>query len=131
MNGHSPGLIYYGSNDLGLDICLGSDLDMLSLLWGCAKIGFELVPTNSMLLAHLNANQGGLGLLNTSHKAAPNFVISMMTCQRGILQGFQINNNTKPINLNNSIADLFDRNNNPTSDCLTQYFQLLPYIACI
>jgi hypothetical protein len=84
-----------------------------------------------MLIAHLNTNQGGLGLLNASHKAATNFVINMMTCQQRILQGFQINKDTKPIYLHDSIADLFDRNNNPTSDCLTQYFQLLSHIARI
>jgi hypothetical protein len=89
------------------------------------------LPTYSMLIAHLNTSRGGLGLLNASNKAAPNFVISMMTCRQCILQGFQINKDTKPINLHYSIADLFDRNKNPTSDCLTQYFQLLPYIAPI
>jgi hypothetical protein len=77
------------------------------------------LPTYSMLIAHLNTNQGGLGLLNASHKATPNFVTSMMTCQQRILQGFQINKDTKPIYLHDSIADLFDRNNNSTSDCLT------------
>jgi hypothetical protein len=82
------------------------------------------LPTYSMLIAHLNTNQGGLGLLKASHKATPNFVISMMTCQQRMLQGFQINKDTKPIYLHYSIADLFDRNNKPTSDCLTGYFHL-------
>ncbi len=84
-----------------------------------------------MLIAHLNTNQGGLGLLNASHKAAPNFVINMMTCRQRILQGFQINKDTKPIYLHDSIADHFGRNNNPTSDCLTQYLQLFPHIVHI
>ncbi len=39
----SPGLVYYRSNDLGVDFCLGLDLAMLPLLLGCAKIRFKLV----------------------------------------------------------------------------------------
>jgi hypothetical protein len=85
----------------------------------------------SMLIAHLNTNRGGLGLLNASHKAAPNFVINIMTCRQRNLQGFQIKKDTTPIYLHDSIAGFFDSNNNPTSDCLTRYFQLLPHIARI
>jgi hypothetical protein len=89
------------------------------------------LPTYSKLIAHLNTNQGGLGLLNASHRAAPDFVINMMTCKRQMAQGFIINNNILPIKLHISIPELFNTTSNTSSTCLKRYQHLLPHITQI
>jgi hypothetical protein len=82
------------------------------------------LPTYSTLIAHLNIKDGGLGILNASHWAAPDFVINMASCIRRIKHGFIVNNDI-------SIADLFYTNTNTSSMCLQHYHQLLPHIATI
>ena len=91
----------------------------------------EEIPTYSTLISHLNVNKGGLGIINPSTRAVPNFVINMMTCRRRINQGFQINKDITPVNLHTSIANLYDRTSNPSSACLSRYFELLPHISTI
>ena len=89
------------------------------------------IPTYSTLIAHLNINKSGLGILNASTRAVPNFIINMMTCQRRIKYGFQINKDITPINLHTSIAHLFDITKNQDSPSLSRYYHLLPHISPI
>ena len=91
---------------------------------------YEL-PTYSTLISHLNINRGGLGLLNASTRAAPDFVINMMTCRKRISQGFQLNKDITPIKPHISIMHLFDTATNEQSPCLERYNQLLPHISSI
>ncbi len=60
-------------------------------------------PMHSMLIAPLNTNQGGLGLLNTSHKATPNFVISIWLVDDVSFKAFKF---TKTQNQSISITPL-------------------------
>ena len=89
------------------------------------------IPTYSTLIAHLNINKGGLGILNASTRAAPNFVVNMMTCRRRISLGFQQNKDITPIILHTSIANLFNIETNHESSCLGRYHQLLPHISSV
>jgi hypothetical protein len=91
----------------------------------------EEIPTYSTLIAHLNINKGGLGIINPSTRAVLNFVINMMTCRRRINQGFQINKDINPISLHTSIANLFNITTNQNSACLSKYYHLLPHISSI
>jgi hypothetical protein len=86
------------------------------------------LPTYSKLIAHLNINQGGLGLLNVSHRTAPDFVINMMTCKCQMTQGFIINKVIPPIKLHISISELFNITSNSSStadvaEWLDQHFE--------
>lgn len=89
------------------------------------------LPTYSTLLTHLNINRGGLGIINASNRAAPDFVINMMTCRRRSTQGFQMNKDITPITLHVSITNLYNLSSNEHSTCLSRYHQLLPYISSI
>jgi len=82
------------------------------------------LPTYSTLIAHLNTNKGGLGILNASLKAAPNFVLNMMNCRHRILHGFQVNKEILPIHLHISIMELFDISTNPTSTRIHNYYHI-------
>jgi hypothetical protein len=67
----------------------------------------DYLPTYSILIAHINTNKGGLGMLNASLRAAPDFVLNMMISRRQALQGFTINQDTLPLHLHPSISDLY------------------------
>ena len=43
----------------------------------CNLAGHRLIPQLSLLMTNLGVNQGGLGVLEPSHRAAPNFVLTM------------------------------------------------------
>jgi len=89
----------------------------------------EYIPTYSLLIAHLNTNKGGLGFLNASIRAAPDFVLNTMLCKRRALHGFRINSDIQPILPHPSISELFSINSNSSSLVLQRYQALLPHIA--
>ncbi len=89
----------------------------------------EQLPQLAILISQLKVNRGGLGFLNASLKAAPNFVLNMMLCHRRSTKGFLINNDINPINLHESIKHLYNPKINTESLCLQRYNSLLPHIA--
>ena len=91
----------------------------------------EPLPEISKLIYHLNINRGGLGIVNPSFRAAPDFVLNMMMCKRRSRRGFHINNDIKPVYLHQSITDLYDIDHNNTSTCLQIYQGLLPHIGTL
>ncbi len=91
----------------------------------------ENLPTYANLIAHLNINKGGLGILHASTRAIPDFIINMMTSHRCATQGFQLNKEVPPTLINNSLRDLFNVSLNNSSQYLNKYHQLLPHIATI
>jgi hypothetical protein len=132
MHNHSPDFendLWYNWNGhltQGIDTIIQSFLKSLLDIQPPNEI-----PTYSTLITHLNVNQGGLGLLNASTKAIPNFVINMRNCRQRISQGFQLNKDITQIHLHTSIGDLFDTTSNHDSACLSKYKQLLPHISTI
>ena len=49
------------------------------------------IPQASLLLSQISVAYGGLGLLNASARAIPDFVLTMTMAMRHALQGFHIN----------------------------------------
>ena len=89
----------------------------------------EPLPHTSKLICHLNVNKGGLGILQPSLRAAPDYVLNMMICKRRSTRGFNINNDIRPVMLHQSITDLYDHTQNKSSKCLQIYNGLLPHIG--
>ena len=89
------------------------------------------LSTFASLIAHLNINKGGLGLLHASTRAVPDFVLNMMTSNRCANDGFIINKEVPPKMVNDSIRNLFSTTINHNSQYLHKYHQLLPHIATI
>jgi hypothetical protein len=67
----------------------------------------EDLPTYATLIAHLSTKSGGLGIINASLRAAPDFVLTTMMSKRRATQGFLINKDLRPIKLHSSITDLW------------------------
>ncbi len=84
------------------------------------------IPT---LISRLNINKGGLGIINPSLRAAPDFVINMATCIQRTTSGFPINKDILPIKVHPSITALFSIEQNPSSLCLQRYKGLVRHIA--
>ena len=89
----------------------------------------ETLPEIPTLISRLNVNKGGLGIINPSLRAAPDFVINMATCIRRTTSGFQINKDIQPVTLHPSITVLFSLVDNPSSNCLRRYNGLVTQIA--
>jgi hypothetical protein len=87
------------------------------------------IPNYAILIAHLNTNKGGLGFLNASIRAVPDFVLNMMFSKRRATQGFRINNDIQPIRLHPTISDLYSQTNNPSSTSIQRYHNLLLQIG--
>jgi hypothetical protein len=75
----------------------------------------EDLPTYATLIAHLNTNKGGLGILNASLRAAPDFVLTTMMSKRRAIQGFETNKELLPTTLHQSIQELYTLNTNNQS----------------
>ncbi len=89
----------------------------------------EDLPTYATLIAHLSTKSGGLGIINASLRAAPDFVLSTMMSKRRATQGFLINKDLRPIKLHSSITDLYNIESNNYSAHLKRYHHLLPTFA--
>jgi hypothetical protein len=89
----------------------------------------EPLPHISKLICHLNINKGGLGILNPSLRAAPDYVLNMMICKRRSTRGFKINDDIQPVTLHQSLTTLYDTTQNTTSECLRIYDGLIPHIG--
>ena len=87
------------------------------------------LPQLAILISRLNVNAGGLGIINPSLRAAPDFVINMSASIRRTTLGFSINRDILPIRLHTSITKLFSYTDNTSSKCLQRYNGLLPHIA--
>jgi hypothetical protein len=89
----------------------------------------EPLPPLATLITRLNVNKGGLGIINPSLRAAPDFVINMASCIRRTTLGFTINKDILSIKLHPSINILYSPHDNPTSNCLRRYTGLVKHIA--
>ena len=92
-------------------------------------LGQESIPQYSMNIGHVGTGRGGLGLLYSSHRAAPDFVLTMAKSMRYAAQGFSFNVDTAPVTVHPTISDLYLRASNPESAILERFEILLPHIA--
>jgi hypothetical protein len=73
--------------------------------------------------------QGGLGLMDASTRAIPDFVLTMSQAIRHAEEGFSFGSHTTPYRLPPTLTNLFNGTLNPTSIFLKHFFRLLPDIA--
>ncbi|KAL7523713.1 hypothetical protein ACHAXR_000301, partial [Thalassiosira sp. AJA248-18] len=83
----------------------------------------------AMSIAQIGINDGGLGLLNASNRAAPDFVLTMAAAMRYAQGGFHYNKDLEPILLHPSINDLFNPATNEDSVFLARFDLLVAHIA--
>ena len=83
--------------------------------------------------AQLNISHGGLGIINASARAIPDFVLTMTKAMRIAASGFKLHPDLEPIILHPSVSDLFLRFSNPTSISMTlqRYHHIMPQVANI
>ncbi len=87
------------------------------------------LPTYATLITHLSTKSRGLGIINASLRAAPDFVLTTMMSEQRATQGFLINKDLQPIKLHSSITDLYNTTVNKNSAHLKRYHHLLPTFA--
>ena len=94
-------------------------------------LGTSHIPTISKYIGHVHTSKGGLGILFPHHQAIPDFIVTTTMSWRRATFGFRPSIDVEPTLLHNSITDLFNINNNPTSELLQRYQLMLPTIASI
>ena len=87
------------------------------------------IPQASLMLSQISVANGGLGLLNASARAIPDFVLTMAMAMRHASQGFRINKDLAPCRLHPTVQDLYCRASNPDSLILQRFELLLLPIA--
>ena len=94
-------------------------------------VGHEDIPEYALLISQLSVSHGGLGLLYPSHRAAPDFVITMKEAYQYATKGFTFNEDLDPFQVHPTIASLFSLDTNPNSKYLQRFHRLLPHLAHI
>ena len=91
----------------------------------------QQLPSHAIIIANISVGLGGLGILNASHRAAPDFVFTMTSAMRYATNGFLFNKDIPNSHLHPSIANLFSPDLNTDSLYLQRFQKLLPDIAAI
>ena len=89
------------------------------------------IPTISKQIAHVHTSKGGLGILFPHHRAIPDFIVTTTMSWRRAISGFRPSIDIEPTLLHKSISNLFNIDNNPSSELLQRYQLMLPTIASI
>lgn len=87
------------------------------------------IPHHSQLMAQSACSKGGLGLIYTSHRAATDFVITMINAMKFASKGVRLNKDLESTTLCSTIGALCSKEENPESTILNQFRLLLPHIA--
>ena len=87
------------------------------------------IPDHTMMILQLSNKMGGLGMLNPSHQAVPNFTITMAKAARSASDGFRIAHNTEPIRVHPLLSALFKLWTNEHSIYLQRFHFVLPAVA--
>ncbi len=56
-----------------------------------ARLAARDIPDYTLMIAHIAVGKGGLGLMNPSQRAIPDFMLNMMSATRFITQGYRYN----------------------------------------
>ena len=83
------------------------------------------------MIAQVGVGEGGLGFTAPGYRAAPDFVLSMVSAARIAAQGVRLNDDLEPVAFHPSISDLFLLGLNPGSLYLQRFENLLAPIASI
>ena len=110
---------------------LTAQLDAIISSFLATLLGREDIPTYALLISQISVGMGGLGLLNASHRAAPDFVITMASAMKMANDGIGLNKDLEPFEFCQSITDLYLPYQNPRSDYLRRFHQLLPDITAV
>ena len=71
-----------------------------------------------MLIAQTSCKEGGLGLLYPSHRAVPDFILTMAQSLCYATHGFALNDDLEPILMHETVQKLYLRASNPDSTIL-------------
>jgi hypothetical protein len=94
--------------------------DFLSTLYNTT------LPTHSLQIAQLAATNGGLGCLDASSRAIPDFALNINKTRRNAITGIRTHRDLPPRLLHHTIGELFNINTNPNSTILHRFHSLLP-----
>ena len=89
------------------------------------------IPLDSQLIAYMTIAMGGLGLMDASSRAIPDFIITMSQAIRYAEQGFSFDKVNPPYHLPVGLASLFTGHGNPGSPLLARFYRLLPDVSPI
>mmetsp|Transcript_18973 Transcript_18973/g.34190 ORF Transcript_18973/g.34190 Transcript_18973/m.34190 type:complete len:1170 (+) Transcript_18973:5063-8572(+) len=87
------------------------------------------IPQATLMISQISVADGGLGLLNASARAIPDFVLTMAMAMRHASQGFRVNKDLAPRRLHPTVQNLYCRASNPDSLILQRFEHLLLPIA--
>ena len=83
-----------------------------------------------MLVAQTSVGKGGLGLVYPSHRAVPDFVLTMILPTRYAAgEGFVFDRELSPVTDHDSITRLYQLASNPDSTILKKFNALMPVLA--
>ena len=92
--------------------------------------GTTSLPHHTLLIAQLNINAGGLGILNPRSVAIPDFVLSFTSARQHATNGIYLNKQLRTVPIHSTISGLFSLSStNHESLILQRYNHLLPQIA--
>jgi hypothetical protein len=89
------------------------------------------IPLDSRLIAYISIAQGGLGLMDASARAIPDFVLTMSRAARYAAKGASFSKDADPLPLPHTLASLFATTTNPESTILSRFHRLLGATAPI
>jgi hypothetical protein len=89
------------------------------------------LPNHSLLIAQLDISKGGLGCLDTSARAIPDFVLNFTKTRRNATTGIRTHRDLPPRLSHTTLADLYDSSLNPESTILKRFHSLIPNLASI
>ena len=87
------------------------------------------IPNHALDIAQICVKDGGLGILNPSARAIPDFVLTTAKCIRFATHSLQLNKELQTIPMPPTLAQLFDSTANTSSTYLQHFHHLLPTIV--
>ena len=92
-------------------------------------IGTTSLPHHALLIAQLNINAGGLGILDPRSVAIPDFMLSFTSPRRHATNCIYLNKHLRTVPIHSTISNLFSLSTIQDSLILQRYHHLLPQIA--
>ena len=91
--------------------------------------GVQALPHYALLIAQLNIQAGGLGILDPRARAIPDFMLFFTSSLRHATRGIHLNKNLQNVPIDETISDLYSLSTNPNSCILQRYHHILPQMA--
>jgi len=113
LEGNNNGWIWCGPQTQHIDATIGKFLASL--------LGRESTPNYVSIISQISIGLGGLGLLNSSHCAATDFVITMAAATRMANDSISFNPDLEQYHFCHSIMEPYFPCQNPGFDCLCHF----------